>query len=449
MSSQEKITIIGGGLAGPLLSLYLAKKNIHVNLYEKRDNILKKNIKSGGRSINLAISERGIRPLKELNIFDKIEPELIPMKGRMIHDQEGNQKFYNYGKNNNEYINSVSRYKLNYFLLSELEQYTNATVTFNKKCVGYNTEKQKLKFNDGENIKITGPIIGTDGSSSIISKVIANKTNTKIKEDVLSHIYKELTIPAKDNDFQLEPNALHIWPRKSMMIIALPNIDRSFTCTMFIKKNGNMSLSSLESSEKILSFFQKHFINLLTLIPDIETQFKKNPVSNLSTIYTEKWNYKNLACVLGDAAHAIVPFFGQGMNASFEDCFEFNKLVQKKHNDWTAVFNDFYNKRKKNADAIATMALENFVEMKDHVIDDKFLLNREVEKYLEKKFPDYFIPRYSMVSFSNIPYEIVQKRGAIQQSIISKLSKSITNINQINLQKAKKLIINNLDKHES
>ena len=243
MPKKEQVTIIGGGLAGPLLGLYLAKKNIQVNLYEKRDNILKKNIKQAGRSINLAISERGIRPLKELNIFEKIKPALIPMKGRMIHDLKGNQSFHAYGKNKNEYINSVSRFQLNYFLLNELQKYSNSNIFFNKKCIAYNPEEQKIKFDDGKNITIHGPAIGTDGSASIINQIISKKLNTKINKDLLSHVYKELTIFPKNNDFQLDPNALHIWPRRSMMVIALPNTDCSFTCTIFIKKNGDMNFN--------------------------------------------------------------------------------------------------------------------------------------------------------------------------------------------------------------
>ena len=416
---NEKITVIGGGLSGPVMAMYLAKKGIRVDIYERRPDMRKENI-SAGRSINLAISKRGITALEEIGVFHKISSQIIPMYGRKIHNIDESTRFLPYGRPD-QYINSVSRSELNILLLTEAEKTGQIRFLFQHSCSGMDLESGTVFFNNevnGDQKTLQGtPVIAADGSGSAVRESMIKSGYLSGSFDPLGHSYKELSIPPdKSGEFQLEPNALHIWPRGKFMLIALPNMDRSFTVTLFLPNIGDISFSTVRSLVDLNSLFEKNFPDVLDIMPSLKTDYFSNPTGKLGTVRCSQWNV-NESVLIGDAAHAVVPFFGQGMNASFEDCTVLNQMLDSSVN-WKDLFESFSKKRKIDGDAIADMALENYIEMRDSVNKDRFLNERDLERQLELKYPDQFISRYSMVSFHQIPYSTVQVRGAIQQEIL-------------------------------
>ena len=422
------ITIIGAGLSGPLMASYLSEKGYSVDLYESRVD-MRKNIDKSGRSINLALSARGIKALKDINLFNSIKKNLIPMKGRMIHSLDGKRSLQLYGKNQNEVIYSISRSFLNISLLNHVEDKKNITMSFDHKLTDVDFEKKKINF--GKKKINFNRIIGADGFNSMLRNCILKKTDLKFRSEQLGHGYKELTIPVSESgNYLMEPDSLHIWPRGKFMLIALPNTDKTFTCTLFAPLKGSNSFEKINTSKEISNFFKTEFPDTVALMPNLIKDFISNPVGKLSSIYCEKWNYKDLAIIMGDAAHAIVPFFGQGMNASFQDCTVINNLIDENSSDLSSAFKAFGTEHVPNGHAIADMALENYVEMRDSVNNIEYKKYRELELFLENKFPNRFIPRYSMVSFNEIPYSEVYRRGEIQSGIIKdflsgKISKTI------------------------
>ena len=320
----QKITLVGGGLAGSLLGIYLAKRNFDVTIYEKRADMRKEGYISG-RSINLALSHRGIRALRELGVLDEVLPMAIPMQGRMLHDTAGNLAYFPYGKDDSEYINSISRGGLNIALLNLAEKYPNIKILFDQECkdIDFNTNTVVFKntqTHENQSVK-SDVVIATDGAGSAIRNAMTSRLDGYTQNTVfLAHGYKELEIPAKNNTFQIEKNALHIWPRGTYMMIGLPNLDGSFTITLFFPNKGENSFESLDTKEKVQAFFSLHFKDALDIMPDLAEDFFKNPTGGLATLYCTRWNVEGKVLLLGDAAHAIVPFYGQGMNASFEDC---------------------------------------------------------------------------------------------------------------------------------
>jgi kynurenine 3-monooxygenase len=416
---NEKITVVGGGLSGPVMAMYLAKKGIRVDIYERRPDMRKENI-SAGRSINLAISKRGITALEEIGVFHKISSQIIPMYGRKIHNIDESTRFLPYGRPD-QYINSVSRSDLNILLLTEAEKTGQIRFLFQHSCSGMDLESGTVFFNNevnGDQKTLQGtPVIAADGSGSAVRESMIKSGYLSGSFDPLGHSYKELSIPPdKSGEFQLEPNALHIWPRGKFMLIALPNMDRSFTVTLFLPNIGDISFSTVRSLDDLNSLFENNFPDVLDIMPSLKTDYFSNPTGKLGTVRCSQWNV-NESVLIGDAAHAVVPFFGQGMNASFEDCTVLNQMLDSSVN-WKDLFESFSKKRKIDGDAIADMALENYIEMRDSVNKDRFLNERDLERQLELKYPDQFISRYSMVSFHQIPYSTVQVRGAIQQEIL-------------------------------
>jgi len=413
---RERIGVLGGGLVGALISILLVKKGFRVEVFEKRPDP-EKNISTEGRSINLALSHRGIRALTLAGVFEEIEPLLIPMYGRMIHIANS-VDFQSYGRKD-QFINSVSRQQLNEVLITHAK----------KSGVSFHFEQPIQKTNPVTG-GITLPsgishhfdfIIGADGAFSELRKTFGALNNTfTTTEETLSHGYKELTIPAIDGSYALDPNALHIWPRKDYMLIALPNTDKSFTCTLFLANEGQPSFSRITSPQQIKDFLVGSFPDAMKLIPDYVDQFQKNPTSTLQNIKTYPWAYQK-ALLLGDAAHAIVPFYGQGMNAGFEDCRILIELLEYNHLNWEKTVTDFQHQRKKDADAIAELALQNFLEMREHVIDEAFLRRKQLESKLNKAFPDEWLPLYSMVTFSDIPYHQALHTGKLQLQAIQTL----------------------------
>jgi kynurenine 3-monooxygenase len=456
---MNKITIIGAGLAGSLLSVYLAKKGFEVNVYERRPD-MRKHDPGRGRSINLALSTRGIHALREVGLYDEIKKIAIPMYGRMIHSLDGSTMFQRYGKDDTEYINAVSRAELNKKLMDLAEGFEQVKFHFDNKCLGMDFNSGSGLFHnekDGSGFTVKSDVtIATDGAASPVRMEMLKLPRFDFSQDYENYGYKELTIPPGPNgSFLMEKNALHIWPRGSFMLIALPNLDGSYTCTLFLAYDktlgGDNSFEFLESKEKVQHFFNKNFPDAVKLMPGLIEDFFGNPTGNLITIKCFPWCVEGKSALLGDSAHAIVPFFGQGMNAAFEDCTYLNEIIDRtplnppfgKEGigiDWKKIFSEYQNMRKPNADAIADLAQENFVEMRDLVAQPGFQLMKKIEAELYKLHPKKFLPKYSMVTFHRIPYSVALERGKIQQQILHELTSGVANIEQVDWVKAVSMV---------
>ena len=449
---SNKITIIGAGLAGSLLAIYFAQKKFEVDVYERRPDMRKQNI-GGGKSINLALSARGIYALKEVGLYDEIKKISIPMYGRMIHAIDGSTMFQRYGKDDTEYINAVSRGELNKKLLGLAEEYAKVNIHFDNRCLGMEfSTGTSLYHNElnGSGFTVKSDVtIATDGATSPVRMEMLKMPGFNFSQEYENYGYKELVIPAgPGGNFQLEKNALHIWPRGAFMLIALPNLDGSYTCTLFLANHdslaGENSFEYLDSKEKVQIFFEKYFADASALIPGLTDEFFTNPTGSLITIKCYPWCVSGKSALLGDSAHAIVPFFGQGMNAAFEDCVYLNGLVNEHVNDWGAIFDRYQQLRKPNSDAIAELARENFIEMRDLVAQPRFQLKKKIESELYKKFPEKFVPKYTMVTFLRIPYEVAFRRGKIQEKILDELTEKTADFDKIDWQKAELLVAQNL-----
>jgi len=446
---KNQFTVIGSGLAGPLISSILATKHdCNIEIYERSEDARNDNMFSG-RSINLALSNRGIKALKYAGVYDDyFKSMLIPMHGRTIHTIDGKTIFQPYGNKKEHYINSVSRSEINKMLIEFAEKTKRVKFHFNMKCDKVDLPNNKIYFN-GVSQKITSPIIGADGYRSVISQHISDLKNEKRDYVDIAHSYKELTINPKNNEYQMESNSLHIWPRRDMMMIALPNIDKSFTCTLFMKQSGENSFESIKTTEALYAFFEKYFPDALHLISDIENDFFKNPTGKLMGLKCPSWNYQDKMLSIGDAAHATVPFYGQGMNASFEDCFILSQIITNNPTlSWTEIFDRFCLTRKKDGDAILDLSLDNYRVMRSDVLDEMHIKKQNLSFILNKDFPDYFIPLYTMVSFTSIPYSIAEERGKIQEKILKILIDSGVTPENYNKQKASDLISKYLSKIE-
>lgn len=426
MNQSDNILIIGAGLCGSLLALRLAQRGHKVMVYESRPDMRKTQV-DAGRSINLALSDRGLRALRLVGV-EKLTKEIcIPMKGRLIHDEKGNTFESNYSGREGECINSISRGDLNQILLEEADKNKSVTLNFNCKCIHVNHENSSATFLNAGNkeeftIK-TDVIFGTDGAGSVLRKSFEQLANFDfiISQDFLTHGYKELEIPVDAfGKHQISKDHLHIWPRGNYMLIALPNTDGSFTVTLFLSYNeGEYNFNNLVTKEKITSFFKQQFPDALELIPDVLAEFENNPTGKLGTVKCYPWSYKN-SLLLGDAAHAVVPFYGQGMNASFEDVLVLDEVInQNESENWQVVFEKFQKLRKPNADAIADLAIDNYYEMRDHVANEDFKLKRKVEMALEKTFPNQYFSKYSLVTFNEqIGYYEAMTRGRKQDELL-------------------------------
>jgi len=426
VNKQQNIIIIGAGLCGSLLALRLGQRGYNVTVYEMRPDLRKVDI-SAGRSINLAFSDRGNKAMKLVGIEDKVKALCIPMNGRMLHDKEGNTFMSNYSGRNHEYINSISRGGLNALLLDEAEKLKNVTIHFNKKCKSVDFEKTTALFKDydgnSEFVEDADVIIATDGAGSAMRKsyYLGKKFLFSFSQDYLTHGYKELSIlPTEEGGYKTYKNALHIWPRGDFMLIALPNLDGSFTVTLFLHHSeGEYHFGNLTTPEIVIEFFKKEFPDVLNLMPNLVDDFFENPTAPLGTVKCSPWHYKGNTLLMGDAAHAIVPFYGQGMNASFEDVVEFDKVLDQDLDNWEAIFTTYEKSRKKDTDAIADLAIDNFHEMKDHVANPIFQEKRKLEMALEKNFPDSYSSKYSLVTFNeNVPYREAMLRGRAQDKAI-------------------------------
>jgi len=442
-SAADKITLIGAGLNGPLLAVLLRQRGFAVEVYERRPDMRQVRM-SAGRSINLAISTRGIYALQRAGLWELMRKIIIPMKGRMMHSTTGDLTFQPYGKNETEVINSISRAELNIALLDAAEK-QGAIIHFNERCTGYDVKTGEIRLHNEETAKETtrraGIAIGCDGSASAIRTEMLKVSRFNFSQQYLEYGYKELTIPANARgEHQLETHALHIWPRGNLMLIALPNTDGTFACILFLPFEGSDSFGSLTSPQQVVEFFKSNFSDALSLMPMLAENYFVNPTGAMVTIKCSPWQLEGRTLLLGDAAHAIVPFFGQGINCGFEDCTFLMELLDQRGPDWPGVFGAFEFARKVNTDAIADMAIENFTEMRDRVADARFLFRKKVELALEARYPEIFVPKYAMVTFHRIPYSVALERGAIQDRMLSELCEHIDRVEDLDWAKAEQLI---------
>ena len=421
----KDITIIGAGLVGSLLGIYLVKRGHKVTIYERRADMRKEKTEAG-RSINLALSDRGLLALEKVGLAEAVRAISIPMHGRYIHNPDGSTAFQPYGKQG-QFINSVSRSELNKKLM-DMAEAAGVTFYFNETLTSINWSEDFIDFKSGTNKKNpkknTDLIFGADGAFSIARlQHQLQHDRFDYQQSYIDCGYKELTIPPdSERNFALEKNALHIWPRKNYMLIALPNPDHSFTCTLFFPFEGEFSFSRLTSRESVRSFFEENFPDVVSMMPHYPDEFFSNPTSSLVTVKCFPWIRDDKFALIGDAAHAIVPFFGQGMNCGFEDCRVLDELIENNGDDWKRTLEEYQKLRKPDADAIADMAVNNFTEMRQKTADPKFLLQKKIEARLHEKFPDKWIPAYSQVTFSpHIRYSEALKRGNRQEEIMKEI----------------------------
>jgi kynurenine 3-monooxygenase len=445
---KNEISILGSGLIGSLLSIYLKKRGLDVHVYEKRADNRKGEYKEEGRSINMALSDRGWKALEKVGLKEKVLPLTIPMYGRKIHDEHGNTSFMPYGKEG-QAIYSISRGKFNHLLMEEAEK-EGVQIHFEHKIEEVDLRVNELRVNNPENGSETissEVIIGADGAYSSLRNAMLKQVRFNYKQEYISHGYKELSIPAtEDGEFAMDPNALHIWPRGSFMLIALPNPDKSFTCTLFLPFQGErVSFENIRDEKDIKGIFQNYFHDAFLLMPNLVKEFFGNPTSSLINIECYPWML-NKAILIGDASHAMVPFYGQGMNCGFEDCYILDGLIDKIGTTaWELVFAKFQKVRKPDTDAICQLALENFEEMKNEVADPKFLVRKNIEARLHSLYPKEWVPLYTMVTFSDMPYSEAYAQGKLQEAIMDKVMQDplITqNWNKMDYEE----ILNQLDK---
>ncbi|MGH8052217.1 MAG: FAD-dependent oxidoreductase [Arenimonas sp.] len=435
--SKHKITIAGAGLAGALLATLLARKGWQVEVFEKRPDPRVKGYE-GGRSINLALAERGLHALREAGLNDVVMQQAVMMRGRMVHMKNGDTQLQRYGKDDSEVIWSVHRGELNITLLNAAEA-AGAKISFNHRIENIDFDAKKMTmvndFDRSSAILDFHVLIGADGAGSGVRTALKNQNHLTERFESLGHSYKELEIPPNAaGEFQLEANALHIWPRGGYMCIALPNTEKTFTVTLFLPNEGDPSFATLPDLAAARKFFETDFADALPLIPNFDEDFINNPTSGLSTLYCDNWHLDGRVVLLGDAAHAMVPFHGQGMNCAFEDCLALVQHIEQS-NHWEQAFSEFEQERKPNALAIQTMALENYIEMRDRVDDPDFLLQRQLERTLAERHPGVFIPRYAMVSFSRVPYRFAFERGLQQRQLLIEATRGKQSLAEIDVTK--------------
>jgi kynurenine 3-monooxygenase len=432
---DQKVVIVGGGLAGSLLAIFLARRGIYCDVFETRPD-LRKISHNHGRSINLALSARGIAALKEVGLSEVILAKAVPMKGRMIYENDDKRHFIAYSGRKYNLVYSISRLDLNIEILNEASKYPEIQFFFNERCIGYDCARGKASFATGRTLS-NEIIIATDGASSLFRHSMAEQCPNFIGiQDKSTYGYKELHIPP--GCLNLKKNALHIWPRDMFMMIALPNLDESFTCTLFAHHKGKDGFSTIEESNNkhqvLQLFMEKNFSDILADMPEYQENFFNNPTGHLGAVKCLPWHLDGKLLLVEDSAHAILPFFGQGMNCAFEDCRILDQLLNKKPSDWEDVFQQFCSLRKKNTDAIADLSTENFLEMRKSVSDPVFCMKRELDLKLEKLYPEYH-SKYSMVTFcAELPYSIAKKWGNAQDKFLMNLCQNTKDVSSFNLE---------------
>lgn len=416
----SKFVLVGSGLAGGLLAAYLGRRGYQVELYERRADPREGNL-VGGRSINLALSTRGIHALEQLGIADEVLRHAIPMPGRMIHDKSGELHFSPYDRDPRKHINSIGRAALNTTVIEAALRYPNVSIRFNHRCTEVDLDSATARFEAFQPVVASGDaIIGVDGAFSAVRQSMQRQLpNFQYDESYLAHGYKELTIPpAPDGSWRMEKNALHIWPRKSFMMIALPNPDGSFTCTLFWEFKGPRSFETTTTDVDVRRFFEDEFPDAVPLMPTLLEDFRQNSTGSLVTIRCAPWFYRDKVALVGDAAHAVVPFYGQGMNAAFEDCVVLDECLAAFPENRERAFAEYFQRRKANADALADLAVANFIEMRDKTASKTFRAKKKLDHFLEAALPGIYLPLYTMVTFTRMPYAQAARRARLQDAII-------------------------------
>lgn len=421
---SKKVTIAGAGLVGSLWACYMAQKGHEVKVYERRPDMRKTTI-DGGRSINLALSNRGWKALEGVGVADEVRKMAIPMYGRVMHSREGELTSQPYGLNG-EAIYSVSRGGLNALLMNEAEKHSNVSIDFDQQCTRVDLETGEASFKSYSTKEVTKVqsdlLFGTDGAFSAVRASMVKSDRFNYSQHYIEHGYKELSIPANaDGTHKMEKEALHIWPRGSYMLIALPNPDGTFTCTLFFPNEGETSFETVNTVEKARGFFKEHFADALDLMADFDEEWENNPTSSLVIIRCFPWSKNGKVALMGDASHAIVPFYGQGMNSGFEDCTVLDEIIGQHGDDWNTILKEFEVQRKPDADAIADLAMRNFVEMRDLTGNTDFLLRKKIEAKFSRNNPGKWMPLYSMVTFSDIRYSDALKEGQRQDRIMEEV----------------------------
>lgn len=418
-----KFSLIGSGLAGGMMAAFLGRAGHEVDLYERRSDPHAGNL-VGGRSINLALSTRGIHALQRLGIADEVLAHGIPMRGRMIHDRSGELHFSPYDVDPKNCIYSIGRGALNSATIDAARLHPNVRVHFNHHCTGVDLNSPAASFRRtdaaGENLKVrSDAIVGVDGAFSAVRRSMQRLERFDYSQSYLAHGYKELTIPpAAGGGWRMEKHALHIWPRRSFMMIALPNPDGSFTCTLFWEWEGPRSFSTTRGNEEVRRFFDTEFPDAVPLMPTLLDDFRENPTGSLVTIRCAPWNHRDKVVLVGDAAHAVVPFYGQGMNAAFEDCVTLDECLLEFPEDRNRAFDNYFQRRKENADALADLAVQNFIEMRDRTASRAFRAKKKLDHLLEAALPGKYLPLYTMVTFTQIPYAQAAARARRQDRIL-------------------------------
>jgi kynurenine 3-monooxygenase len=420
---KERFIITGAGLVGSLWAVFLANRGYHVDVYERRPDMRELG-GEGGRSINLALSNRGWKALEKAGVAQGVREEALPMRGRMMHSTTGELTFQAYGQEG-QAIYSVSRAGLNRRLMDMAEESDRVTLHFDTPCQGMDTRTGRVFFEDAQGRhfeKEADYVFGADGAFSALRGSLQKTPRFNYSQHYLEHGYKELHIPATPSgEFAMQADCLHIWPRGQFMLIALPNPDSSFTCTLFLPFEGEESFENLDTDEKVLAFFNTYFQDAVPLMPSLLEDFKENPTSSLVTVRCNPWQWDGRTLLIGDASHAIVPFYGQGMNSGFEDCSLLDDLADKHQEDWEAVIREFNATRIKDANAIADLALRNFIEMRDQVGDPMFLLRKKIAAWLQKEYPGQFVPMYSLVTFSHVPYSEALRAAEAQDELFEEI----------------------------
>ncbi|MBL8879646.1 MAG: FAD-dependent monooxygenase [Phycisphaerales bacterium] len=424
MSNENlRIGIVGGGLGGALLATHLGRAGYQVDLFERRSDPTAGNY-VGGRSINLAISTRGIAALQEVGLAQEVLASAVPMRGRMIHARDGRTHFQPYDKDPALCINSVGRAALNTTTIAAAKSLPNVRVQFNQRCVDVDLDRPLIRLADSdsgaESDHPADLVIGADGAGSAVRRAMTRLERFTYSQDFLAHGYKELTIPPTDEgSFRMEPNALHIWPRRSFMMIALPNHDGSFTCTLFFPHDGPLSFASLRTPSDARRFFDDQFSDAVPLMPMLLHDFFANPTGAMATIRCAPWVHGDRVALLGDAAHAVVPFYGQGANASFEDCSVLVRCLRTHPGDRERALREYGAERKRNVDALADLALENFLEMRDKTASRWFHLYKRTERTLHRALPGWYTPLYTLISFSCVPYAESVRRARRANRVVA------------------------------
>ena len=420
--TNRSVIIVGAGLAGSLLATMLGKRGYHVEVYERRSDPRNTGAERG-RSINLAISTRGLTALAEVGLQDTVLSRALPMHGRMLHPVSGDEVFQSYSAAGDRAINSISRGELNAVLLDAAEAQPTVRIHFNHQATSCDLSNTSLTLEsaEGKATVSADAIIGTDGAYSAVRRAFLQSDGFDFAQDYLPYGYKELTIPAQGDEYALDPDALHIWPRGSSMMIALPNLDRSFTCTLFWPKAGDHSFADLDTPDRIVSYFGQHYPDAAALMPDLLDDYEHNPIGSLVTVRCSPW-WRNRSALLGDAAHAIVPFYGQGANASFEDCVALVRHLDDNDGNWDAALPAYAHERTPQANAVADLALHNFVEMRDSVNSIGYRAVRRTENLLHQVLGNRYQTRYEMVSFSTIPYSHIEPKLKRQRQGIAGLA---------------------------